>query len=124
MTYLDRAYFLKLVIVLPLIFSPTLALAQEGGIVPCNGLDCNFGSFLQLGQNIIDFLLIVSIPLAVIAFVYAGFLYLTAGGSEGQIKKAHSVFGKVLIGFIIILSAWLIVNTILDALVKEGYSYL
>ncbi|MCK5060077.1 MAG: hypothetical protein KAR00_02995 [Candidatus Pacebacteria bacterium] len=102
---------------------PLLVFSQEG-IVPCDGLDCNFGSLLELGDSIVNFLVVISIPLAVIAFVYAGFLYLTAGGSENQIKKAHLVFWKVLWGFIIILSAWLIVHTILGALVKESYSYL
>lgn len=99
-------------------------LVFSGGIVPCNGPDCNFDSLLQLARNIIDFLIVVSIPLAVIAFIYAGFSYITAGGNEGKIKKAHDIFWKVLWGFVFVLSAWLIVQTILAALLKEDYSFL
>jgi hypothetical protein len=51
-------------------------------------------------------------------FAYAGYLYLTAMGNSGQISKAHTVFLDAIIGFIIMLSAWLFVDFILTALLK------
>src|SRR3989344_5791287 len=94
-----------------------------GGIVPCSGPDCNFESLLRLARNIIDFLIVVSLPLTGISFIYAGFLYITAGGNEGKNKKNHDIFWKVLWGFVFLLSAWLIVQTILAALLKDAYSF-
>lgn len=111
---------------------PVFVFAQEGesgGIIPCgqNGPDCDFNDLLELGQNILRLLVVLSIPAAVIAFSYAGFLFLTAGGNSGQISRAKGVFWNVLIGFIVILSAWLIVFTISSVLFSEvptGFQYL
>lgn len=115
---------LSVVVLLTLL--PVVAFAQSG-LIPCDGVSpkCGFADIIQLANNIINFLIIVSIPLAVITFMYAGFLYLTAGGNEGKIKQAHSIFWKVLWGFIIILTAWLIVELIINAfLITPDYSLL
>ncbi len=53
------------------------------------------------------------------AFVYAGWLYLTAAGRAGQIGKAKEVMLNALIGAIILLSAYLILYTINPDLVKQ-----
>jgi hypothetical protein len=97
-----------------------------GGIVPCNGTDrkCDFTQLLCLARNIINFLIVASTSLAVISFIYAGFLYLTAGGNESKIKDAHKIFWMVLIGFVVVLVAWVLVNTIVSALLNPGYSFL
>lgn len=92
-------------------------------LIPCNGPDCTFDSFVQLGQNLINFLIVLSIPLTAIAFAWAGFLMVTSAGSEEKIKQGKAIFGKVLIGFIFILSAWLIVYTITTALLNDPKNY-
>ncbi len=90
----------------------------DAPIVPCTGIDdCNFGSLVTLAQNIITFLLYASSAIAAACFFFAGYLYLTANGNSGQITRAHNIFKNVVIGLIIALSAWLIVSTILKALV-------
>lgn len=112
-----------LLVILLLVLFPTFTFAQEG-LIPCDGVNvkCDFLKLIELAGNVIDFLITVSTFLAVISFMYAGFLYLTAGGNEGKIKQAHSIFWKVLWGFIIILSAWLIVELIIGAFLKDEYS--
>lgn len=97
-------------------------LHAEGGIaVQCEGGDCNFGDLVRLGNNIMEFLLLVSIPIATIAFAWAGILMLTAKGSADQIERAKSIFGKVLWGFLFVLTAWLIVRMITTTLLKPSY---
>lgn len=93
-----------------------------GPIVTCGASapGCNFCNLVQLSQNIINFLVGFSVIVAVLLFVYAGFLYLTAGASEENVKTAHKVFRSVFIGFIIVLAAWLIIDTIMKAFVKTG----
>lgn len=106
---------------------PFLVSAQGTGLIPCTGATsnpCNFNKLIELAKGIIDFLVLASIPLATISFMYAGFLYLTAGGDTSKVKQAHSIFWKVLWGFIIILSAWLIVDLILKAFLTDDYSFL
>ena len=67
-----------------------------------------------------NFMILVSIPLAAIAFAYAGYLFLTAAGNSSQISTSKGIFVKVLIGFLFVLTAWLIVRTITSALLKPG----
>ena len=97
-------------------------------IVPCDGVqipggttirECDFNMLIVLAKNIINFLLISSTAIAASCFFFAGYLYLTAGGNVGQITRAHHIFKNVAIGLIIALSAWLIVNTILTAIIPN-----
>lgn len=100
-------------------------------IVPCDGVkvpdntdpnfrECDFNMLMTLARNIINFLLVFSTAIAAACFFFAGYLYLTAGGNVGQVTRAHSIFKNVAVGLIIALSAWLIVNTILTALIPSG----
>lgn len=116
--------FLLALMIIP-VFAPVLAYAQDGsGLLPSCGADgsCGWVDLVQLGQNIITFLLILSIPIATIAFAWAGILMLTASGNEGQIDKAKEIFWKVLKGFLFALTAWLIVRLITsELLIKDNY---
>jgi len=95
----------------------------DDGLIPCEGADCNFSSFMQLIINVIDFLIKISIPIAIILFSYAGYLYLTSAGNTGKISQAHDIFKTVFIGFLIVLSAWLIVNTLVDPLLNKDAGF-
>lgn len=90
-------------------------------LVPCNGVNCDFNALMTLVNRVISFILYVSIPLAAISFSYAGYLYLSAAGDTGKIESAHEIFKKVLIGFIFILSAWLIVYAITNSLLSSDF---
>ena len=95
-------------------------------LIVCDGVatPCTFGKLVELAQNLITDLIFLSTFLAVAAFVYAGFLLLTSGGSTGQKDKAKGVFLNVLKGYLWILIAWLLVYTITSALLWDGYSIL
>lgn len=80
---------------------------------------CSFNHVIILIQNILEFLIMISLPISAIMFAYAGWLYMSAQGSESQVSKAHSVFKNVTIGFILILSAWVIVWTVSSALLDD-----
>ncbi|MDD4988818.1 MAG: hypothetical protein PHV42_00115 [Candidatus Pacebacteria bacterium] len=104
---------------------------NPSGLVSCDGTvtidatnqtaysNCGFQQFLNLIGNIIGFLLKVAVSIAAVAFFFAGFLYLTAGGNPGKIEEAHQIFWSALIGIIIMLCAWLLVNTIIKGLVAD-----
>lgn len=63
--------------------------------------------------NIINYVLTFVGIIAVVILIYAGFLYLTAAGDEGATKKAKSMIFTSLIGIIIILLSFVIVNTVI-----------
>src|SRR3990167_3263145 len=105
------------------IFLPAYTLADP--LVPCSGADCDFDSLIELIKNIVTFLLFsFAVPLAAISFAIAGVMILTAGGNTGQVEKAKEIFWNVLIGLIVALSAWLIVNAILLGLGASGLASL
>lgn len=123
---MKKSYYLPIfLITLFILLTPMFLFAEEptpnplpGGILPCTD-NCGFNDMIKLVQNIITFVLYIAVPIAVGMFTYAGVLYLTASGKTGQIEKAHTIFLNVLIGFIIVFSAWLIVNTIANALLNQ-----
>jgi len=105
-----------------LYFAPLFVFA--GGIIPCDGVKvkCDFNALIKLVQNIIEFIIKVSPFVAAVAFAWAGWKYITAGSNTGQIGEAHKIFSSVAYGFIIILSAWLIVKAILVGLGAESWA--
>jgi len=63
--------------------------------------------------KVLNFLLSFLGLLAFIALVYAGFLYVTAGGEDGQHGKAKSIIIFVVIGIFVILAAYALVFTLI-----------
>ena len=55
---------------------------------------------------------------AVVLIIYAGFLWMTAGGNEEQIKKARGLLINAVIGLIIILAAYGIAYFAIERLIK------
>jgi hypothetical protein len=98
---------------------------ESTGLVPCTGTNCQACHLAQLGQNIINFLIGLSIPLAAALFAWAGILMFSspiAGeASTSRINKGKDIFKSVFIGFMIVIAAWLVVQTILKTVLKDGY---
>ncbi len=55
--------------------------------------------------NIINFLIILAIPITAILIVYAGFLYITSAGNDEKVKTAQKALIWAIIGFAIVLVA-------------------
>ncbi|MFH1171763.1 MAG: pilin, partial [bacterium] len=64
--------------------------------------------------NIINWALGLLGLLAVGLMIYGGFLWLTSGGSEDRIRRAKKILINTLIGLVIILLSWAIVNFVLN----------
>ena len=123
-----------------MIFGPTFVSAAPYQIIPnCNkgAIDsspttgghyttpCDFNALIQLINNVIYFLLfIIATPLVALIICYAGFLFLTSGGSSETRTKAKKILKNVIVGYIIGLAAWLIVNTIVKTLGFTGETFL
>jgi hypothetical protein len=98
---------------------PMISYAE--GLVPCDGLDCNYDHFIELIIGIIKFSIQLGIAFSAIIFAWAGWLYMTSGGDSAKIKQAHGLFVKVLWGFLFALGAFLIVELIANSLgLKAG----
>lgn len=91
-----------------------------GGLIPCAGPDCKFSHIIQFANTIVGWLLRIAIPVTAALFSYAGFLYLTSGGDSGKKTAAHKVFKSVFIGFVMALSAWILVNFLTNFFLKKN----
>ncbi len=82
---------------------------------------CDFNYFMQLLNTVINFVLYtLATPIFALIIVYAGWLYLSDGGSSENVGKAKKILKNAVIGYVIALAAWLIVKTILTSLGFES----
>ncbi len=66
--------------------------------------------------RVINFALLFLGVIAVGLIIYAGFLWMTSGGSEDKIDQAKRILRNAVIGLVIILSAWGIASFVLSRL--------
>lgn len=102
---------------------PMFVFASNPGIpsriVPCDGTDCTVCHLATLAQNLLNAGIFIFVFMAAMLFAYAGFLYLT-NEAIGQQQRARSIFKNVAIGLIILLSAWLVVDTLMKSVLGNG----
>ena len=108
------------------------------GLVPCGAVSssnysllnpnyylqataCNFCYLAKLIQNVVNFLVMVTIPISVAMFAWAGILFFTATGDPKRINRARSIFRSVLIGFIITITGWLVVQVVLQSITRGDF---
>src|SRR3989344_5474289 len=122
--------------ILEYLFLPALSLAAYGNctesIVPsCGGVGGNPCCLQELigpnglVQNLFNFILFcLSVPLAAIAIAWAGaLLFLPYFSSSDKARgDAKEILWAAVIGLILALAAWIIVNTIITTLTGRGLS--
>ncbi|MFC1623223.1 pilin [Patescibacteria group bacterium] len=92
-------------------------IADAAGLVPCGGRDedpctlCHLfigiNNVLTWGRNIL-------VSVAFLAIVVAGIIYIVSAGSQQTMEMAKTMLKQALIGFVVVLGAWLIVNTVMN----------
>lgn len=96
------------IIIYFLLVAPLMALAQLPQAGP--------GSWGELGMNIFNFVLNLVIPAAIIAIIWAGIQFLTAGGNEARVTKAKGTLTWAIIGLVVALLAKGLMNLIANVL--------
>ena len=76
--------------------------------------NCTQCDVFQVIANIVSFIFSIAGALAVFFMVNAGFSFATARGNQEAITKAKGALAAVVIGVIIVLLAWALVNTVLS----------
>ncbi len=110
-----------------------MAFLTPGDLIVCDGVPgsigatgkplpvCDYGYLIFLAKELIQTMILISTILAAVVFAYIGFILLTSGGDPSAMTRAKGMFGKVLKGYLWILFAWIIVYTITNTLLKDGY---
>lgn len=106
--------------------APDLAFAQTDLIDPIDnpsriGGATNFADdFRPLLLQFLNFFLGFLGLLAVLLVIYGGFLYMTAAGDDGKTETGKKVILYAVVGIIIILISFALVNTLLSGLAQGG----
>lgn len=119
--------FFVVLFALPAFFVPIeLVIAQDAAtglsqLAQCSGTDCSACNIVHLINGVIKWLIGILFVVFAVLLAIAGIRLVTSGGSSHALDEAKGMFTNALIGFLIILSAWLIVDTIMRTLVgTEG----
>lgn len=113
---------MRILIFLTLLILPTVAFAAQDGffgpIVPkcayTKDAICGACDLITLITNVLRFLVAFSVVVATAMFAYAGFLYVTAASNPKNLDSAKGIFSSVFIGLVFVLSAYIIVNLVID----------
>lgn len=103
-----------------IVFAPALPVLADG-IIPCSGAeDCNFTALLKLVDNVINWIIMIAVPVSAGVFAWAGIKYMMTGVSD-QKADAKRMMGNVVKGLVFILAAWIIVGTILEVFIDPDF---
>ncbi len=102
------------------LLAPTVALAGAPssnawggrGVSNASGTGLAGGSIYDIISQTLAWLLGILGFIAIIGFVISGILYLTAAGNEAQIEKAKNAMTFSIVGVIVALMGWVIVQAI------------
>ena len=104
-----------------LLFVPMLSEAKN--LVPCGGRDepaCQSCHAVGLINGVVVWLVAILGLIAAIIIVYAGFKLVTSAGNTAAKTQAKSLMTNMFIGYVIVLSAWLVIDYGMKAMVNEG----
>ena len=109
------------------LFSPVMVLGQglPSRIVPesCDvpGGCQSICDVALLAQNVLNTGIFIAIFLSAFMFAWAGWLAVSSGGNAEQWAHAKSIFINVLIGLIIILAGWIIIDTLMKTVTNASF---
>lgn len=81
--------------------------------------DCRISRFLSLFVTISKWILGLSGTAALAMIIYGGFMWILSGGSPERIDKGKKALTGAVIGVIIVLGAWMLINFLLKTLVQD-----
>lgn len=109
-TVVGPTLFLFLLLVIP-----EIAAAQVP-FVPCGNegqADCSACHLAIMGNSILNWLIGFMFVIFAVVMTVAGFGLVTSGGNPSALEAAKSKFVNAIVGLIIVLAAWILVDTIM-----------
>ncbi len=86
----------------------------------CSGTDCQICHVVYLINGVIAWLVMILGTVAAIIIVYAGFKLVTSGGNRHAKEDAKELINNMLIGYVIVLAGWLLIDTGMKMLLVDG----
>ena len=120
---MTKKIFLILIILISLFLNSDYAFAA---LVTCDpeipaGLgSCDLCALFETIQNVVNFLIRLAFSIVAIMLVYGGIRMYFSGDNPNNRKTATKVFINAVIGLVIVLTSWVVINTIITFLAKPG----
>ena len=83
----------------------------------CQSSDLEFAGVIG---NLIQFIFVIAVILALGFLVFGGIKWITSGGDKGNVEAARGTIIAAIIGLIIVFLAYVILNLVLTFLTGEG----
>jgi hypothetical protein len=94
----------------------TLAAGNLSGTFDCNGLlglNCDSNTTVNgFIKTVINWMLTIAFGVAVLFMILGGFWYITSSGNEEAAEKGKNTAINAIIGIVIIVLSWVIVNIV------------
>lgn len=84
---------------------------------------CTICDIWVLADRVVLFAFYLAAPILIIVLIAGGFIYLTSGGNPKKTEQAKSLLTSAIVGIVIALAAFLIVDTILKTLVRQDFTW-
>lgn len=104
--------FISVIFILFIIFLPSFVFAQDGVSLLSLPNPLTSDTFEELIDAIINWLLVITLPIIILLIVFAGFQFMVSGVSPDQQKQAINMVKYAVIGYAIILSAKVLVGVV------------
>ncbi len=96
------------------------ASAQDKGIVNC-GDHCQLGDLVLIVVALINYLFALSSFVAMVFIVWNAWGMITSAGNEEAISNAKKGLSNAIIGFFLVLVAWVLIDAIVAILAGPGH---
>lgn len=106
-----------------LIFAPLFVDAQLSRNFQCDpnsGLRCEDTTVNGFIRLVINWLLGIAFGVAVLFLIVGGFWYITAAGNEEQAEKGKSSVINAIIGIVIIVLSYVIINVVTNLITRNN----
>ncbi len=77
---------------------------------------CDFCDMVIVANNVITYGVQLAVLVVVAVIVYGGILMMTSAGNDNKFGEGKSKMTAAIVGLIVVLCAWVIVNTVLHLL--------
>jgi hypothetical protein len=77
---------------------------------------CGFCDMIVVGVNVIDIMMEAAALIVLIMLIWGGFLMMTSAGSQSKYEEGKKKITSAIIGLVVTLAAWAIVNTLFMAI--------
>ena len=91
----------------------------EWGIVPCGTAattPCTLCDLFLLADNVTDFMVYAGFLVVSVFIGYGGLMILAGSYSESKVQRGKEILTSAIVGLLILLAAWLIVDTAIKLL--------